>query len=158
MRNADGVVTRLVGTHMDITERRRIEEQLQAANEWLADGNAQLKANITRINEQTAQLELQKSALQAANLRLEALATTDGLTGLKNHRAFQDQLRAEVERAARYGTPLSMLMVDVDRFKAFNDAFGHPAGDMSCAGSRRSCRRRRGATTSRRAMGARSSP
>ena len=78
VRDADGTIVRLVGTHMDITERRRIEEPLQAANAWLADGNAQLQENITRINEQTAQLELQKSALQAANLRLEALATTDG--------------------------------------------------------------------------------
>ncbi len=127
--DTEGNVFRLVGTHMDITARKRIEEQLQAANEWLADGNAQLESHIARINEQTAQLEFQKAELQAANFRLEALATTDGLTGLKNHRSFQDQLHEEVERALRYGTPLSVLMLDVDRFKAYNDTFGHPAGD-----------------------------
>ena len=127
--DAEGTVVRLVGTHMDITERTRIEQQLHAANEWLADANAQLEGHIKRINEQTVQLEFQKAELQAANVRLEALATTDGLTGLKNHRAFQGQLHEEVERALRYNTPLSMLMVDVDRFKSYNDAFGHPAGD-----------------------------
>lgn len=127
--DAVGAVVRLVGTHMDITERTRIEQQLQAANEWLGDANAQLESHIARINEQTAQLEIQKSEMQAANIRLAGLATTDGLTGLKNHRAFHDQLHEEVERALRYGTSLSLLMVDVDRFKSYNDTFGHPAGD-----------------------------
>ncbi len=61
--------------------------------------------------------------------RLESLATTDGLTGLKNHRAFRESLEREYARAARDASPLSLLMLDVDRFKQFNDQFGHPAGD-----------------------------
>src|SRR5262249_308209 len=61
--------------------------------------------------------------------KLEALATTDGLTGLKNHRAFQEYLEQEFERAARYGLPLSLAMLDVDHFKQYNDTYGHPAGD-----------------------------
>jgi diguanylate cyclase (GGDEF)-like protein len=67
--------------------------------------------------------------LVAANVRLERLAVTDGLTGVFNHRRFQEALAQEVLRAARTQRPLSVLMVDVDHFKQFNDTFGHPAGD-----------------------------
>ena len=68
--------------------------------------------------------------LEDANARLELLATTDVLTGLKNRRAFQDRLTEEVKRASRIPLPLSLMLLDVDHFKQFNDAFGHPAGDV----------------------------
>jgi diguanylate cyclase (GGDEF)-like protein len=61
--------------------------------------------------------------------RLEADATTDPLTGLANHRAFQERLRAELARAARHGHSVAVAMVDVDNFKAVNDAGGHAVGD-----------------------------
>jgi diguanylate cyclase (GGDEF)-like protein len=61
--------------------------------------------------------------------RLSADATTDPLTGLANHRAFQERLRAEVARAARHAGPLAVALVDVDNFKAVNDAGGHAVGD-----------------------------
>jgi diguanylate cyclase (GGDEF)-like protein len=67
--------------------------------------------------------------LARANAHLERLATTDGLTGLKNHRTFQGSLVTEYARARRYETPLSIVLLDVDHFKTFNDTFGHPAGD-----------------------------
>jgi diguanylate cyclase (GGDEF)-like protein len=57
------------------------------------------------------------------------MAQTDGLTGLYNHRRSQELLREEVARAARYHHPLAVLMVDVDFFKHYNDAYGHPQGD-----------------------------
>ncbi len=57
------------------------------------------------------------------------MANTDGLTGLYNHRHLQERLQQEVERADRYGRPLSVIMADLDHFKSFNDAFGHPRGD-----------------------------
>ncbi len=63
--------------------------------------------------------------------RTRRLANTDGLTGLYNHRYFQEQLAAEVDRANRYGRALSLLIVDLDHFKEFNDRFGHPAGDRA---------------------------
>lgn len=67
--------------------------------------------------------------LERANAQLHALATTDGLTGVKNRSAFDDLLAEEFDRAVRYAHPLSVVLLDVDHFKPFNDAFGHPAGD-----------------------------
>lgn len=64
-----------------------------------------------------------------AQIALEQLATRDGLTGLANRRCFDDTLHAEWNRALRQMQPLSLLMVDVDNFKAYNDAHGHLGGD-----------------------------
>ncbi len=61
---------------------------------------------------------------------LERQAVTDGLTGLYNHRYFYERLNQEIARAQRYGLPLSLLIVDIDDFKLFNDRFGHPSGDL----------------------------
>ena len=66
---------------------------------------------------------------KTAQLALEQLATRDGLTGLANRRCFDDTLRAEWARAQRQQQPLSLLMVDVDNFKAYNDVNGHIGGD-----------------------------
>lgn len=64
-----------------------------------------------------------------AQIALEQLATRDGLTGLANRRCFDDTLAAEWARAMRQKQPLSLLMVNVDNFKAYNDANGHLGGD-----------------------------
>ena len=61
--------------------------------------------------------------------RAEQEAIRDGLTGLYNHRHFQERLLQECRRARRYGMPLSLLMIDLDDFKGFNDQFGHQIGD-----------------------------
>ncbi len=72
-------------------------------------------------------------ALAVANAnsrrRLVALATTDPLTGLANHRTFHDRLGAEAARSARGGTPLGLVLIDLDHFKRVNDTHGHQAGD-----------------------------
>ncbi len=60
---------------------------------------------------------------------VENLSTLDALTGLPNHRAFHDRLDHEMGRALRHGNPLSLLLMDVDKFKAYNDSFGHGRGD-----------------------------
>jgi len=59
----------------------------------------------------------------------EHLATVDGLTGIFNHRYFQQRLQQELDKAKRSGTPLSLVMIDIDYFKHYNDTLGHPAGD-----------------------------
>jgi diguanylate cyclase (GGDEF)-like protein len=72
-------------------------------------------------------LRIQK-ALEHARTR--RLASTDGLTGVYNHRTFQERLSQEIARADRYSRPLSVLMIDVDHFKVYNDTYGHPQGDI----------------------------
>ncbi len=77
------------------------------------------------------EVERRTRELARANERLEELARTDGLTGLANHRHFKEQLEREVERCRRTRLPLSLLMIDVDNFKHYNDVNGHPAGDVA---------------------------
>lgn len=104
------------------------------------DGHDEVAELGTRFNEMASELqrytvnlertvEDRTSELRVANRRLEELAITDGLTGLHNHRFFQERVLRDVEIARRAGRPLSIVMFDVDHFKAYNDTYGHPAGD-----------------------------
>lgn len=68
--------------------------------------------------------------LHAAHKAIEALVTTDELTGLANRRHFFERFEEEVDRARRYGSQLSMIMIDIDLFKNVNDTYGHPIGDV----------------------------
>ena len=74
-------------------------------------------------------LEAANEHLQQANRHLERLSAIDGLTGIANRRRFEAAFDAEWRRAGRSGTPLSVVMVDLDHFKAFNDTYGHQGGD-----------------------------
>ena len=69
------------------------------------------------------------SALEEANLRLALLSQTDALTGLANRRHFDQVLEVECLRANRTGTPIGLVMIDVDHFKQYNDHYGHQSGD-----------------------------
>jgi diguanylate cyclase (GGDEF)-like protein len=82
--------------------------------------------------------QLEVVAMQAAESiyrarlfeQTERLATTDGLTGLLNHRTFQGRMDEHVAHAQRYGKKLSIILCDIDHFKSVNDTYGHPAGDL----------------------------
>ena len=73
-------------------------------------------------------------AIAIDNARLHAevktMALTDAISGLANRRAFDEMLNTELTRASRYGHPLSLIILDLDSFKEYNDKFGHPAGDV----------------------------
>ncbi len=74
-------------------------------------------------------LMAEQEQLKAANARLAAENLRDPLTGIGNRRAFDRQLRLEMERAVRTGSQLSLALIDIDHFKGYNDHHGHPAGD-----------------------------
>lgn len=82
-----------------------------------------------RVDERTMALKNARDELEIANRKLAVLATTDPLTGLANRRRFDQHLEKEWSRCKRYGRPLSIIMLDIDHFKAYNDRYGHPAGD-----------------------------
>jgi diguanylate cyclase (GGDEF)-like protein len=74
-------------------------------------------------------LERRNQELRELSERLLGLSATDALTGIANRRSFDERLSVEVARANRYGTPLALVMIDLDHFKELNDRFGHLAGD-----------------------------
>ena len=83
---------------------------------------------------QMERLVAQKTeALRQANEHLSRLSFLDGLTGLANRRRFDEVLREEWSRACRAGTPLALIIADIDYFKRYNDALGHPEGDRCLA-------------------------
>lgn len=89
----------------------------------LASDSGAIDGVVAVVRDITEQKDLQD--------KLASLATTDGLTGLANRRTFDERLADEWARARRDGTQLSLLLVDVDHFKKFNDHYGHLAGDAS---------------------------
>ncbi len=118
-------------------------EILRLMAQW-AGGEMMREEVRQQIESYNIVLEFQMRELEKANAELESLATLDGLTGIKNRRAFGQRLEEEVARATRYSLPLTLLMLDVDHFKSYNDTFGHPAGDevlKSVAGILEQCAR-----------------
>lgn len=100
---------------------------------FLASGPAFYRVRMARVKQRELELERlveeRTEELRVTNLRLEHLSTTDALTGLANRRRFDAALDREWRRATRAKEPVSVLFVDADRFKFYNDDFGHAAGD-----------------------------
>jgi len=93
----------------------------------LAENTRSLEYKVTM---RTKALEDVNQQLASAVETLERLARTDELTGLLNRRALDKSLAFEVQRSARTGSPLALLILDLDHFKQVNDNYGHPAGDL----------------------------
>ncbi len=92
----DGRPKRMIGTHLDITEKKEFEARLAKANE-----------------------------------QLRQLSYVDPLTKIPNRRAYEEKLNSVIEDTQRMNAPLSLFIIDIDKFKQFNDEFGHDAGDKA---------------------------
>ena len=103
---------------------------LQEANAELSKINLSSEQMILEMKEAKEKAEILALELQDANSRLKELVYRDGLTGLYNHRYFQESLTNELTRAARYHSSVSLILFDIDFFKKINDTHGHPAGDL----------------------------
>jgi diguanylate cyclase (GGDEF)-like protein len=89
------------------------------------------ETSTDEVGELSMAFNVMVKALHESQERLIERANTDSLTDLYNHRYFQERLGREISRAERYGHVLSVLMLDIDHFKAFNDRHGHPNGDRA---------------------------
>lgn len=114
----DLVLSAIREAHLE-AENARLVQELEGKNALLNSTNERLEREV---KERTRELE-------EAIAKLEDLALKDGLTGLYNHRYFQEAIEREIGRARRHDKPLGLLFIDVDHFKAYNDRHGHPAGD-----------------------------
>ena len=113
-----------------------------AAQASVAIDNADLYKKLNELNlsleskvkERTSELVRANERLSALNKELEEISITDSLTQVFNRQYFMDRIKQEVKRSYRYGTHVSLLMLDIDYFKKVNDTYGHQAGDSVLAG------------------------
>jgi diguanylate cyclase (GGDEF)-like protein len=103
---------------------------LQEANEELGKLNLSYEQLTVELKQAKEKAENFAKELKKANEQLRDMAFKDGLTGLYNHRYFQDLMDNELSRARRYKKPFSLIMLDLDHFKKINDEYGHPVGDV----------------------------
>ncbi|MDR1996628.1 diguanylate cyclase [Azonexus sp.] len=106
--DAEGVPRLMLGISRDVSERKQAEQALRESNR---------------------QLQLRLDEIGRLQVALQEQAVRDGLTGLHNRRYLDGILEREVSRARREGSPLSLVMLDIDHFKRVNDTYGHQAGD-----------------------------
>ncbi|MEW6445394.1 MAG: sensor domain-containing diguanylate cyclase [Pseudomonadota bacterium] len=109
---------RFIGVTFNIDDRKRKEDEIERMNQKLTEQNA---------------------LLGEMNARLQALATTDSLTGVANRRKLMASGETELTRAQRFDHPLSLLIIDIDLFKKINDTWGHMAGDQVIQSVAMSC-------------------
>ena len=96
----------------------------------MLDSSLEREAMAKDLSELSDSLRAKNGQLQEARKQLADLAKLDELTGLRNRRGADQVFEMEISRAQRQGAPLGVIMVDVDHFKAYNDTYGHPAGDV----------------------------
>jgi diguanylate cyclase (GGDEF)-like protein len=108
------------------TLRHQIEQKIQTIRDELETRVFERTRALAARNAELSQLRL---ALEAANQRLRRLVSVDGLTGIANRRHFDRVLEREWRRARREQLPLSLIFLDLDEFKRYNDTYGHARGD-----------------------------
>lgn len=125
-RNADAWIEALVANlHVESEEEINLVD-----GRWLQLRTRPTSAGSTMVVvSDVTRMKMAELALHTSTNQLKHLVRTDSLTGLLNRRAFDEAIEKEIHCSARARTPFSLLLVDVDRFKAFNDRYGHPAGD-----------------------------
>lgn len=110
----------------DAEEKKRL---IAIQAERLLKAHGSLTCRFAQTFQTLEQIATHSSQLADELQRICELSITDELTGLANRREFQRKLENEIERAARYAQPLTLVMLDLDNFKAVNDTYGHPIGD-----------------------------
>lgn len=110
----------------ELIRRGRTEAELEAAH---SESEQRALQRIQALEIRNQELTQQRLALETANQRLRRLVAVDSLTGIANRRHFDRSLEREVRRARRESLPLSLIFLDLDEFKRYNDTHGHPSGD-----------------------------
>ncbi len=138
-QQGEQIPVELIGIHRDemfVITLKDLREQLKNEEAW-ARSKKELMEKIRERDDYARELQAMKDLYKEKlkeidKLKEEALilSYTDDLTGMYNHRFFIQQLTMEVDRQKRYPSPLSLLMIDIDYFKNYNDTNGHLAGDQ----------------------------
>lgn len=110
-------------------ELRRAQGAAAELKTLYTDAEGRAQQSIGALDVRNQELVQQRLALLMTNERLRRLVAIDALTGIANRRHFDRSLEREVRRARREGRPLSLIFLDLDEFKRFNDTYGHPRGD-----------------------------
>jgi diguanylate cyclase (GGDEF)-like protein len=110
----------------ELARRRTVEAELERVRADLEDRVCRRTQALEQRNHELSRLRL---ALETANQRLKRLVAVDGLTGIANRRHFDRALERELRRTRREQQPLSLIFLDLDEFKRFNDTYGHARGD-----------------------------
>lgn len=119
--------------NLKIKSTKSVQEILQEANIKLSLINLDYDQMNKQLVLAKIHLENLTKELEKKNQILDNLANVDGLTNLYNHRYFQMSLDQEISRCMRNGSTISLLLLDIDHFKKFNDTYGHQAGDFVLA-------------------------
>jgi diguanylate cyclase (GGDEF)-like protein len=112
-----------------INSKDEIGQLAKSFNNMALQLQTSLETLEQRVQERTAELLIAKEKVEDANQKLEQLANLDSLTQVANRRCFDERLQAEWKRLAQEQQPLSLILFDVDKFKLYNDYYGHLRGD-----------------------------